>query len=208
MGQAFLGIHEGLAKAGRVPRLTHTGTVVSAVELLVLMGLGICAAFATAFVDLKLRIPGHAILRAVLPMALGLALVPRRMAGSVMGTSALLTAAALRWGNATAIGVGAMTSLVLTGPFLDVALWQARKGWRLYLGMGVAGLASNVVAFALRAGPKLAGLDHPGARRFEEWWSQATLTYLLCGVMAGLLSALIWFRFRTGRGDGGEGQQP
>ena len=42
-------------------------------------------------VGLEPGIPGHAILRAVFPMVTGLALVPRRGAGTVMGLGAMLT---------------------------------------------------------------------------------------------------------------------
>jgi hypothetical protein len=72
-----------------VPSLACPGRAISAVEVAVLVLLGATAAAATALLDLPLRIPGHAILRLVFPMALGLALVPRRLSGSFMGVSAL-----------------------------------------------------------------------------------------------------------------------
>jgi hypothetical protein len=164
-----------------------------------LLGTGAVAALASAFLDLGLGIPGHAILRAVFPMAFGLAVVPRQLAGTVMGAGALATAIVVKAGGAGALGVGAMTSLLLTGPLLDVALWRAKRGWRLYLGFAVAGLVSNLAAMAVRGGAKLSGLDHLGGRPFTDWWPVAVGTYALCGVIAGLVSALVWFQFSAGR---------
>jgi hypothetical protein len=43
--------------------------------------------------------------------------------------------------------------------------------------------------------PKLLGLDLPGTRPFDSWWLQASITYTLSGVAAGLLGALCWFHF-------------
>ncbi|MGH2350257.1 MAG: hypothetical protein ACRDJN_01415 [Chloroflexota bacterium] len=116
-----------------------------------------------------------------------------------MGAGALATAAALKVGGAPGIGVGAVTSLCLTGPFLDLALWGARRGWRPYLGFALAGLASNLVALAVRGGAKLGGLDRPASRPFATWWPEAVGTYIICGLLAGLLSALVWFQLSARR---------
>lgn len=195
-----LPLHPGLADGSRLPVMTAEGGDLRASELAVLVGAGVAAALCSSLFDLNLRIPGHAILRAVFPMACGLAIVPRRGSGTMMGASALLTALILRTGGTASLGVGAATSLALTGPFLDLALWRAGRGWRLYLGFALAGLASNLAAFAVRAGAKSLGLDHFGTRPLALWWSPAAATYALCGLAAGLLSALVWFRF-SGRGE-------
>jgi hypothetical protein len=71
------------------------------------------------FTDFNLQIPGHAILRAVLPMAIGLALVPRKNGGTVMGVAAL---------GGELPGLGACTSLALLGPMLDLALRSSAAG--------------------------------------------------------------------------------
>lgn len=73
-------------------------------------------------------------------MALGLSLAPRRMGGMVMGSAALCSVLVTKAGGLGTIGVGALTSLALTGPLLDAALWRARSGWRLYLAFAIAGL--------------------------------------------------------------------
>jgi hypothetical protein len=164
-----------------------------------LVALGISAALTSTVLDFRLRIPGHAILRAIVPMSLGLALVPRRGAGSVMTAAALLTALGLHTGGMARGGSGAWTSLCLTGPLLDLALRSARPGWRLYLGFGLAGLTSNLVALAVRAGTKVLGWERAGSRQFQEWWPQAIGTYAASGLVAGLVCALLWFHLGAER---------
>jgi hypothetical protein len=158
-------------------------------EIGVLLAAGVVAGLTAAAPDFHLRIPGHAILRSIFPMALGMALVPRRLGGVVMACSALGTAFLLNGFGVAGLGAGAITSLSLTGPLLDAAVWRARAGWRLYLCFVVAGLASNLVALLVRAG---AG----GGRPAEFWWQQAVITYPLCGIVAGLVSAAVWFQLR------------
>ena len=118
----------------------------------------------------------------------------------------MATAATVHVGGYAALGVGALTSLGLIGPLLDVALWRARQGWRLYVGFALAGLGANLAALAVRAGPKLVGLDHAAGRPLAAWWTQAAVSYAVCGLVAGLISALVWFRFapRHGRAAGPE----
>lgn len=194
-----LAVHPGLAGSTRLPLISRDDRIAAA-EFLTLLGAGACAAMATAWLDFGLRIPGHAIMRVVFPMSLGLALVPRRMSGLVMGGGALATAGTLAATGWAAIGLGAMSSLVFTGPLMDVALWRARRGWRLVLGLGVAGLAANVIALAVRAAPKILGLEHAGKRPLALWWQQAIGTYALCGILAGAVSAFVWFQFTSRRG--------
>jgi hypothetical protein len=188
-----------MANAGRVPPLAGADARISGTEVAVLLLVGVVAAAATAFIRPGLRIPGHSVVLSVFPMALGLALAPRRLAGSIMSTGALATAWLLVTSGSARYGVGALTSLCLTGPLLDVALIGACQGWRLYLRLVLAGVVSNVLAFASRSAAKLIGLDLPGTRQFGEWWPQAVATYALSGAVAGLLSAAIWFQLRKRR---------
>ena len=162
-----------------------------ATDVTLLLFMGAVSALVTSFVDLGLGIPGHAVVRSVLPMALGLALAPRRHAGLVMGTGAFGTIAALRVFGVGA-GIGAVTSLLMIGPCLDLALRQARKGWQIYAGLALAGLAANLVAFGVRAFPKLLDFE-VGIRNFATWWPRAVVTYPMSGLVAGALSAAIWF---------------
>lgn len=199
MHNAVLPIHAGLADSSRLPVLSRDAEGLRAAEILLLLGVGVVAAAGSAFLDLGLRIPGHAILRAVFPMAFGLALVPRQFAGTVMGIGALASAGAIKAGGSAPLGLGAMTSLTLTGPLLDLALWRVQRGWPLYLGFALAGLGSNLAAMGVRGGARLMGWDPTGGRPLALWWPQAIVTYALCGIVAGLISAVVWFRFSESR---------
>jgi hypothetical protein len=205
---AVLSIHPGLADNSRLPVLSRPGEGFQVRELLLLLFAGMTAAVASVFLDFGLRIPGHAIIRAVFPMALGLAAVPRQMAGSIMGVGALATAATIGAGTQAGLGAGALTSLTLTGPLLDLALWRARKGWRLYLGFALAGLGANLAALAVRAGPKILGFDAARGRSLAEWWPRAVPSYLVCGLLAGLLSAAVWFQLAARRRRAADGETP
>ena len=189
----WFGIHDGLAGAVRFPRFVRAGQRVSTVEVLLLLTCGAAAAAAVAYVKLSLRIPGHSIVLAALPMALGLALAPRHLAGSVMSAGALGTAGLLSAAGVASYGSGSSVSLALIGPMLDFAVRHARRGWRVYASLVVAGIATNLLALGSRAAFKVLGLDAAGARPFDSWWLQASVTYTLSGVIAGLLGALCWF---------------
>jgi hypothetical protein len=197
-GTAF-SVHPELAGRSRLTVLSWDRQQSDCAAILFLFGVGAVAAVTTLLLDFRLRIPGHAILRAVFPMAFGLALAPRRMGGMVMGAGALSSALVIKVGGFAAVGAGAMTSLLLTGPLLDLVLWRSGRGWRLYLGFVLAGLAANVIALGARAGVKLSGIDTWTGRPLAAWWLQAVITYAVCGALAGLISALVWFRFSASR---------
>ncbi len=91
-----LALHEGLWEGSRLRKLTSPGERSRTLEVVFLVGCGVTAAVASIYLDFRLRIPGHAILRAIFPMVMGLAVVPRRGAGTVMGLSALATGIGLR----------------------------------------------------------------------------------------------------------------
>jgi hypothetical protein len=189
--------HAGLLTATRVPTLGRADARISGAEVTTLLLAGAAAAVLTGFVRLGLRIPGHAIVLAVLPMALGLALVPRRFAGVIMGGSALGAAGALSAAGFTHYGVGAMTSMCLSGAMMDVAVLGAGPGWQVYVRLLGAGFVTNMLAFMQRGAGKVFALDQPGTRVFDGWVSEAMVTYTLSGAAAGLLGALCWFQFRS-----------
>lgn len=195
MASGILPWNDGLRSSTRLRFLTAAGDSIQAWEWLVLIGAGIAAAAATAFLDYNLRIPGHAILRVVFPMAVGLAVVPRRGAGTVMGGAALLTNLGLRLaGNGgETLSLGALTSLTATGPLLDWTMRREWVGWRLYAGFALAGLESNLLAFLVRGAAKVSGFERAGGRPLASWLQQAVVTYTLCGLVAGLVSGVIWF---------------
>ena len=194
MSEWFM-VHEGLAGAARVPPLVRSRERISALELLVLLGSGAAAATAVGTAKLGLGIPGHSIVLAVLPLALGLSLAPRHLAGSVMSAGALGTAWMLQGWGLGDYGSGSFVSLCLLGPLMDLALRGARRGWRVYAALVIAGMSTNVVALGSRAAAKLLGLDLAGGRPFDSWWLQAIGTYTASGIVAGLLGALCWFHF-------------
>jgi hypothetical protein len=136
-------------------------------------------------------------------MVAGLALAPRQLGGFVMSAGALGMASTLSLTGLASYGSGAFTSLCLTGPIMDLALARARTGWRLYLGLVLAGVSANLVALGSRAGSKLLGLDFAGMRPFDSWWLRAMVTYTLCGAIAGLIGALCFFRWRERQSSAG-----
>ena len=185
-------VHEGLTAAARVPSLARSQRI-SAVEVLLLLMSGAAAAATVGMAKLGLGIPGHSIVLAALPLAFGMAVAPRRLAGSVMSAGALGTAWMLRATGVASYGSGSLVSLCLLGPMMDLALRRVGSGWRLYGALVLSGVAANVLALGSRAAAKIVGLDLAGARPFDSWWLQAMVTYTLSGVVAGLLGAFCWF---------------
>jgi hypothetical protein len=198
---SILSLAPSLRGASRLPALPGVQTDIRGVELFALVSTGAAAALLSTFVDLNLGLPGHRILFSIFPMAMGIALVPRRAAGTTMGTSAILTIGVLGLAGARLLGVGGLTSLVLVGPLLDLALRWGRGGWRLYAAFIAAGAVSNAAAFAVRAGAKLLGFGGMGGgmgggRSVAAWLPLSVWTYAAAGILAGLMSAAAWFHFR------------
>jgi hypothetical protein len=196
----FFGVRDGLAVAARMQTETQTRERISASEILALLFCGAVSASLIAFVRLGLRIPGHSIVLSMVPMVFGLAMAPRRFSGFIMSAGALGTASAFTGAGLAQYGAGAFVSLCLMGPMMDLALTKVRSGWRLYLGLVLAGIGTNLMALASRSTSKLMGID-PGTRPFVGWWNQALLTYTLCGAIAGLFGAICFFHFRNRRSD-------
>jgi hypothetical protein len=187
--------HAVLEQTTRLPMLGRGEQAIPVLEFMALLLFGGLAACSMLFLDFGVRVPGHAILRAVLPMALGLAVVPRRGAGLVMGGGALLTLAGLHLGGHPGSGTGSTTSLLLIGPMMDLALWSARPGFRLYLSFALAGFVTNLVAFLVRGAAKAGGGTGAGGRTMESWLPVAVFTYAACGLLAGLISAAMLFEW-------------
>lgn len=202
MRNGILAVDDDLMATSRLPALVRTRSDVQPIELLALALAGVAAALLTNLLRLNLGIPGSSIVFATFPIALGLALVPRRGAGAVIAGAAALTTMGLGFAGAPVDGPGALTSLILTGPLLDLALRFARGGgWRLYAAFVVAGALSNAIAFAVRGSAKASGIaGMGGGRPFAAWWPTAIVTYTIAGVVAGLISALAWFHYRERRG--------
>lgn len=210
---SILLIRQALLESSRVGSLSRPGSRLAAGELAVLGGLGAIAAWATLFVQLRLHVPGHAILRGVLPMALGLALVPRRGSGTIMGLSAGIVASAFVFGHAVRAQPAGVVGLVSLGPLLDLTMIWAGRGWRLYARFMAAGLAANLLAYAARFATARLGLDRGGGGgggwgggggQFSSFPATALLSFALCGAVAGLVSGFIWFRSSRTVSDGAQ----
>jgi hypothetical protein len=169
-------------------------------ELAILLLAGAFAACSVVLIDLNLRLPGHSILKAVLPITLGFAVAPRAGAGIAMSTGAFGMLAILRMFDQRS-GIGAMTSLLALGPALDLLLARARPGWTIYLRFALGGLLANLLAFAVRGGGKALRLDSLSMRPLEDWLTVAPWTYAACGLAAGLVCSLFLFRAAAGRDD-------
>jgi hypothetical protein len=195
MFPSVFAIHPGLQLSGRLPALARQERGLAAAEFTVLLLLGIAAATLSSLLKLNLGIPGHNIIRVIFPMALGLAVVPRRGSGSVMGLGGLAGAVGFSMGGIAGLGAGAATSLVLTGFFLDAALLGARPGKSVYLRLTVAGLTANMAAFLIKVAEKSFFVGGLEGGPLAVWWPKAIVTYSVCGLLAGILSAMVWFRF-------------
>ena len=111
-----------------------------------------------------------------------------------MGISAVASAWLLQLTSGFSLGTGSLTSLALIGPCLDVCLRRVESGRKLYGSFVLAGLVCNLVALTVRAAIKFGGWDAVTTRPFATWWLQAVSSYTICGIIAGLISATVWFR--------------
>jgi hypothetical protein len=167
---------------------------IGAASTVVLLSCGVAAALSTTLIDLHLRMPGHSILKAVWPFLVGMAIAPRRGAGTIMSMGSLGTLIALS-SFGLRKGMGGSTSLLLLGPCLDLALLHARPNLWIYLRFALAGLAANGAAFAVQMTAKSLGLSLGGGKDVRTWVSFALLTYPLFGFVAGLISGLVLFHW-------------
>ncbi|MDA0832041.1 MAG: hypothetical protein O2955_13420 [Planctomycetota bacterium] len=173
--------------------LSGDGTGIAA-DAVILFAAGFLAAAAAQFLDFNVKIPGHAILRTIIPVTLGIALVPRRISGTLIGVSAFISTLLFGLTGAERIGMGAMTSMLVAGPILDAALWGSRSGKNIVIRCALAGVVINLVAFAVRGQAKLGGFGGGGGKPFKVWFSGAIVSYLVCGLLAGLICGILWFR--------------
>ena len=183
--------------AGSWPAASRIALPVANYQLLstgILLSMGALAAL-SALLEFKLKMPGNSIIRSLLPIAVGLAMVPRTGAGSTMTVGSLVTLTIMRSAGFEK-GLGGTTSLLLLGPALDLALWNARPTWLIYLRLALAGMAANGLAFAVQVTAKQMGWSTGGGGRdFRTWLSLATVTYPLFGLAAGLISGLVLFHW-------------
>jgi len=183
-----------LQKSSRLPAISGAARI-SASELACLLACGAMAALAIGLLHLSLRMPGHAILRGVLPMAMGLALVPRRSAGTIMAIGAGVTATAMSAGQIGSFPPTAMLSVLALGPVMDIALLGRPSGWQLYARLIIAGVVANLLAYALKAAGVQLGIEMDGGGQLMSFGLPIILaSYVLCGALAGFIGAAAWFR--------------
>jgi hypothetical protein len=164
--------------------------VFSSTEGLILVGAGIVAACALAFVPTPLRIPGHAILKAALPIACGVALVSRPLSGTVASTSGMLTSTILMLAGIGHLPAAAIVSLVSFGPAVDFALRKASgKGSTIFC-LAIAGLGANLLAFSARWGSALYQNDLLHSLSARQFLTSALFSFVLCGLAAGVIAGL------------------
>lgn len=190
---ALLTLHHDLLGARRW-RIPAPARAISAAETGALLAVGALATLVTAYLPLSLSIPGHAILRGLLPMAAGLALVPRRGAGSIMAVGAAICAGVLLSAGGVGINPLALIGTVALGPLLDVALgWSARRGG-IYLRFVAAGVTANLLVFGVRFVSARLGLEPPSSHHLATFWPMGLVSFVACGALAGALSAAACFR--------------
>jgi hypothetical protein len=189
------------APVGNASRLqpapwSSTRDTIRVVETALLVTCGIAAACAVLLLEFKWRLPGHAILRAVFPMALGMAMVPRRGVGTVIGLSVLATTAVILGGGWGEKGVGSLTSLLLIGPLIDLSSRWSTSGKRVYLALMSAGVVANLLAMTMQVIAKSMGWGGGGGKSLSAWLPLAAMTYPTFGIVAGLVSATALFKWR------------
>lgn len=180
--------------AARIHPLWLSGDRSRAIEIAILISAGIVAAAAVAFLPLQIRVPGHAILKAALPMVFGISLAPRRAAGTISGIAAAAAVGLFQLAGVGNLQAAAVTSLLALGPAIDLAMLGVARGWLIYLRIAAAGLAANLLAFAVRWGTAWLELDGPRPHTMQQIGIGAFLSFAACGLAAGLLSAVICFR--------------
>jgi hypothetical protein len=187
---------QNLQFASRLPTLTRSKSV-SAAEITILFICGVFSAVAVGMLHFRFGVPGHAILRSVLPMAIGIALVPRHSAGMVMAVGAGLTSALMSLAHIGLFPPAALFSVLALGPVIDVALVGKSQGWRLYVRFVIAGAVANLLAYLVKVATVQLGFDVAGGRQFAAFGAMALVSFAVCGALAGLISAVACFRLRA-----------
>lgn len=203
MKTTWLTRNDPLGTASRLrlrPMGPHSSSI-SLTEAAALLFCGAAAALAVSLLDFNLKLPGHAILRGVFPMALGLALVPRNGAGAVMGLGAITTASVMLLNGFGDNGLGSLTSLFLVGPLLDLSIKWSSPGKRVHLALASAGVLANLAAMIMQLVAKSVGWSGGGGKSVAAWLPLAIVTYPTFGAAAGLISAAMLFRWRTSHED-------
>jgi hypothetical protein len=186
-----------LKSSARVRSRFGDGLAALPAEIAILATAGIAAALAIGLIRMQIRIPGHAILRAAIPMAVGLSLVPRRSSGTMMAIFAGLAVGGMHLGGMGRFQPAAVVGLIALGPLLDMSMVGSPQGWRVYLRFILAGVAANLLSYESRLATAFFGWEQGGSRQFANFWMPAIVSFALCGAVAGLIGAAACFRLRA-----------
>lgn len=164
-------------------------------ELAILLFAGVVSALASAIIR-GWGIPGSTVVQGVLPMAAGLAFVPRRGAGILMGGSAIVSGMLFMQ-----LGVGhnnpsALVRLALLGMCLDAGPARLSRDSLIWVWFVLAGLSANLLGLGAKYVMGLMGLE--GLMSTGHLFYRA-VSYGICGALAGGISAVIFFRRRGGQ---------
>jgi hypothetical protein len=159
-------------------------------DFTVLFLAGVAATTLVACVPMPIRVPGHAILRAALPLACVLASVRRPWSGTIAGVSALAPAALFLVLGIGHLQTAALVSLLALGPAMDWSRRSVSKGLHLLLRYAFAGLVANMLAFVTRWGVAWLFADGWHPLNFQHVAYGAFWSFALCGLAAGLLCGL------------------
>lgn len=161
-------------------------------ELAILGGVGLAATVAIAFVQTPIRLPGHAILKAVFPLACGMAFVAKPLAGTVACSASLFTAALLLLAGFGNLQTAALVSLLLVGPAFDWARSKNNLNRIAKLSrFALVGCAVNLIAFVVRWGTSFWQADGWHLLNFRALGSAAIVSFAVCGIGAGIVCGIL-----------------
>jgi hypothetical protein len=189
--------HLNSSSSGQATQLTGKGVLrtdegFTARELSILAAAGVVATLAIAFLQTPLRIPGHAILKAALPLACGMAFVPKPLAGTTMGSASLFAAGALLLAGVGNLQAAAVVSLLFVGPAFDWARHKADSSRPVLIArFALVGLGVNLIAFAVRFGTAFWQADGWHPLNFRTLGSTAMVSFVVCGIVAGVICGTI-----------------
>lgn len=179
---------------------------VALAEWAILLGAGVSSAVGGRLLG-NYGIPGSNLLQVVLPMAAGLALVPRRGSGLTMGTSALAAGLAMSALGAKHENPSALARLFLLGTCLEIGPARASDRRWVWLWFVAAGLAANVLGLAVKVVMAQLGWEGIGGRGIFVHWPMRVASWAICGALAGGVSAILFFR-RPGATEHAEAENP
>lgn len=180
---------------GVASRLNRYSGRIGLLELFALMSAGIGATASVAFLPPLIRVPGHTILHAALPIMIGIATVPRLWSGiAVSGVAFVVTSILLTFGIGH-LQTAAIAGLLAFGPCISLAL-QSAKGqtkW-LCLRLAIAGVAANIISFIVRWVDAWLSSSGNVLHNVSIYGGWAFFTFCLSGLAAGLLGGFLCFQ--------------